>query len=244
MRTPPPVLALVAIPVLACSLARSAAAAGGPEQATPWRETEDTIEPAKPWLRLDDPATFGVGIEGYAGLAAQWTRGEDRAHGVVGALARLRYHYVQVGGTYEVTDSGEATALSEPTLEHWRAVGAFVGVFFPFYRWVDVEGSVGYVSRTYGNPSSIYGSNGFELAVDALAFRVGVSGRTSRRLTGMRVGAELVATADLGHGEPVWRRQFLKPGGGLGETTGTTPIGGVSIGLVLVTGLEVGGTRR
>jgi hypothetical protein len=234
---------VVTVSFVLVSLAPAAARASdeGPKLDSP---DEAPAAKAPPWPQLDPPASIGVGVEGYGGIAAQWTRGDERAHALVGALARLRFHYVQIGGTYEVTDSGEAAALAEPELEHWRAVGAFVGVFLPYHHWVDVEGSVGLVSRTYANPSAIYGTNGFEQSLEALTLRVGVSARASRRTTAMRVGAELVATADLGHAEPEWKRRFLTASGSIGETTGTTPIGGVSIGLVLLAGFEIGGRAR
>jgi hypothetical protein len=40
---------------------------------------------------------------------------------------------------------------------------------------------------------------------------------------------------------PAWRREFLVLGGGTGATTGTTPIGGVSLSMVITAGFELAG---
>ncbi|HEX3595783.1 MAG TPA: hypothetical protein VHU80_11790, partial [Polyangiaceae bacterium] len=139
-----------------------------------------------------------------------------------------------------VTDSGTAASLGENQLEHWRAVGGFVGVILPYHHWVDFDGSVGVSSRSYGNGDAIYGERGLSLSMTALTFRFGVSDRMSHKPAGIRLGAALAVSADLSHANPEWSRQYTLVDGSTGETTGTTHIGGVSIGLVVSAGFEVG----
>lgn len=116
-----------------------------------------------------------------------------------------------------------------------------MGVWLPYSHWVDVEGTLGLSSRTYANPDAIYGAGGFEHSSTALTLRLGASDRTTSRLLGMRVGAALVGGIDLQRQSQPWRRQFLLPGGQIGETAGATDIGGVSVGLIVAAGFEVGG---
>src|SRR4051812_13725787 len=80
-----------------------------------------------------------------------------QARAVGGGLLRLSYWYLQAGATLETSNTGKATALLAPTQEKWLAAGGFAGVLIPFHRWVDVESTIGVVSRTYTNPSPIYG---------------------------------------------------------------------------------------
>jgi hypothetical protein len=207
----------------------------------PPEAADEPVVPSIPLPVLEARPRWSAGLEGYAGIAAQWTSGEDRAHGLVGGLARVRFSFVQVGGTFETTDSGEATGLNEPIQEHWRAVGGFAGVWLPYRHWVDVDASLGLSSRSYINPSQIYGPGGFDRSGTLLTFRLGVSDRATERLFGVRVGAALVGGIDLQRHSPAWHRQFLLPGGGVGDTTGTTEIGGVSIALVVGAGFELGG---
>src|SRR4030095_3317521 len=54
---------------------------------------------------LAAPTGFGAGLEGYGGLALLVGPGPTRSRAVVGGLLRLRYHYVQVGGSIEVSDA-------------------------------------------------------------------------------------------------------------------------------------------
>ena len=211
----------------------------------PGVETPDEVEPEPvaprgPGLHLDTPAKFGVGLEGYAGILAQFTGGEDRAHGFVGGLLRARFHYVEIGGTAEWTDSGEAGALLEGGIERWRAIGGFAGAFLPFHHWVDVEAAVGVTARRYVNPSTIYGPSGLNETFPALTFRFGVSDRMTNKLVGPRLGAALALGFDLGRADVQWRREYSIAGGGIGEIKGTTAIGGVSIGLVVGAGFEIG----
>ncbi|HEX4335674.1 MAG TPA: hypothetical protein VH062_07140 [Polyangiaceae bacterium] len=227
-------------------------APGAPPDATPDTRVDPTpeemddgadFEPPRSSgmkVELGRPVKFGFGLEGYAGIAAQARSGEDRAHGLAGGLARFRFHYFELGGTFELTDSGQSNDFRENRVERWRALGGFVGAVVPFHHWVDVEAAVGVSSRNYANGDSIYGPRGFSTNLPALTFRFGVSDRFTHRLIGPRIGAALVVAADLAHAEPRWSRQVLEFGGGISTVTGTTPIGGVSIGLVVSAGLELG----
>jgi hypothetical protein len=190
---------------------------------------------------LEAPSKFGVDVEGYAGIAAQITEGDNRAHGILGGLLRARFHYVQLGGTFEITDSGQATGLLEESLEHWRAIGGFAGAFLPFNHWVDFDAAVGVSARTYKNSNKIYGDAGMNETVPSLTFRFGVSDRMTKKLVGPRIGAALALGIDLSHSDVEWRRVYGIAGGGTAETIGTTAIGGVSIGLLVGGGFEIGG---
>lgn len=226
------------------AFAESAAAATPPPTDQP-NDVEDAdadpVGAAAPFLVLEKEPRWAAGLEAYGGIGVQATSGQDRAHAIVGGLARVRYGFVQVGATYETTDSGEASQLSEPVQEHWRAVGGFAGVWLPYRHWADLEATLGLANRSYVNPSPIYGPGGFDLSTTAVTFRFGVSDRMTERLFGPRVGAALVGGIDLERYSPTWRREFLLPDGTIGATTGSTEVGGVSIGLVLVLGLEAGG---
>lgn len=191
-------------------------------------------------FELDAPAKFGVGLEGYAGIATQFTSGDERAHGLVGGLLRARFHYVQIGATYEITDSGQATGISENSIEHWQAIGGSAGVFLPFHHWVDMDASVGVSARKYVNKDHIYGDGGLNETVPSLTLRFGVSDRLTHKLVGPRIGAALAFAFDLSRTDVEWRREYGLVGGGTGVTTGTTAIGGISIGLLVNLGFEVG----
>ena len=201
----------------------------------------EPVGAAAPFLVLEREPRWAAGLEAYAGIGVQATSGDDRAHAIVGGLARVRYGFIQVGATFETTDSGEAAQLSEQVQEHWRAVGGFAGVWLPYRHWADIEATLGLSNRSYVNPSRIYGPDGFDVSTSTVTFRFGVSDRMTERLFGPRVGAALVGGIDLERHSPPWRREFLLPDGSVGATTGSTAVGGVSIGLVVVLGLEAGG---
>jgi hypothetical protein len=181
-------------------------------------------------FELDPPSKFGVGLEGYAGIGTEFTSGDEQAHGLVGGLLRGRFHYVQIGATYEITDA----------VGHWRAIGGYAGAFLPFYRWIDVDASVGVSARTYVDPNSMYGEGGLKETVPSLTFRFGVSDRLTNRLVSPRVGAVLALAFDLARRDVAWRHEYALENGGTSVTTGTTAIGGISIGLLVNLGFEVG----
>jgi hypothetical protein len=200
--------------------------------------------PAGTGFHLDAPSKLGFGIEGYGGVATAFNSGPDRAHALVGGLARFRLHYFQLGGTFEITDSGEAKVLGESSIEHWRSVGGFAGVLLPYARWISLDASVGLGARTYVNSTSIYGANGLSTSLTALTFRVGVSDRMTHRLIAPRLGAGLIVSTDLSRVDVPWKRRYVAADGTVSETTGATPIGGISIALTVTIGLELGGRPR
>ena len=195
---------------------------------------------------LAEPPLWAVGLEGYGGLMLQLTSAApdvqasaNRAHAFAGGLLRGRYRYFQGGVFLETTDSGEARLMLEPTQEHFRTLGAFAGAWLPFEHWVDIDASLGIGSRLYQNPSLLYGPNGFSVTSPVIAFRVGVSDRSSENRFGVRLGAAFVGSVDLDRNAVTWHRRFLREDGTLGERTGTTPIGGVAFGLMLTAGFDV-----
>jgi hypothetical protein len=206
-------------------------------------DAEAADEPEAPStgrLRLAEPREVDFGLEAFSGLALEWVGSGERPHAVVGGRARLSYRYFETGASLEVSDAGNATSLLEPTIEHWHAIGGFLGAHLPYRHWVDVDFSLGLESRHYENPDAIYGPNGFDVGLTALTFRGGISDRSSEKTFGARVGAALVGSIDLSHAAPTWTRTYLAADLTTGKITGTTPVGGVSIALVVSVGLEAG----
>jgi hypothetical protein len=233
-----------AIGVSLLSFGRAALAAAPAEPPDEYADvTADAVDPlpSARGFHLDAPSNFGFGLEGYAGVAAAFNSGPDRAHALVGGLARFRFHYFQLGGTFEITDSGEDKALGEDPLEHWRAVGGFAGVLLPFEHWITLDASVGLGMRTYANSLAIYGDNGLSSSLTSLTFRLAVSDRMTHRLIGPRLGAALMVSTDLSSVDVPWTRRYVAADGTVSQTSGTTPIGGTSIALVVTAGFELGG---
>jgi hypothetical protein len=194
---------------------------------------------AEEGIALGPPSPWAGSLEAYGGLLLQATSGGDRPHAFGGLQLRARHHYLQAGAFIDTTDSGEASALRETTQEHFRTLGGFVGVWLPYTNWVDVDASVGAGSRLYRNPSSLYGPDGMRETTTAILFRLGVSDRSSEGVFGVRAGAALVASVDLSPRDVTFTRKFTRQDGTPGESTGTTPIGGVSIGLLITAGFEL-----
>lgn len=186
---------------------------------------------------LANPSPWTVGIDGYAGPLVQWTGGDTRSHAIGGGLLRVRFNYFQLGAFIDTTDSGEASGLREETLEHFRTVGGFAGAWLPFVSWVDIDAALGLGSRRYRNPKELYGPNGLKETTTVLTFRLCVSSRTLGRF-GVRVGGGLVGGIDLGPKDAMFQRRFLLADGSEGVTTGTIPVGGTAIGLILAVGFE------
>jgi hypothetical protein len=213
-----------------------------PAQAPDDEDVDEPDQPAPTFIGYHpEPSKFGLGLEGYAGIAGQFTSEADRAHGLLGVLLRARLHYFQIGGTFEVTDSGRSASLGENRIEHWRAIGGFVGGFFPFRDWVDFDGAIGVSQRAYINDDPIYGPGGFTKGLTELTLRFGVSDRMSHKLFAARLGAALALGFDLGRQNAGWQREYLTATGDTARTTGSTSLGGVSVGLVVGAGLEFGG---
>ncbi|HVU05648.1 MAG TPA: hypothetical protein VHE30_28060 [Polyangiaceae bacterium] len=220
------------------SLARGASAApssvtsAGASSPAPGEDVSAPVAASKV-PALGSPSGFAVGLEGYGGLNAGTTRGESRAHAFAGADLRLRLHYAQVGAFYEGSDLDVAG--------RYRAIGGFAGVWFPYSRWVDVEGSVGLASRAYVNDGPEYGPGGLDVKTPELVLRAGVSDRTTERLLGARIGGAIVFGADLGSRDVTFHKTFVDSEGVAHDTSGTTAVGGVTIGIVIALGLELGG---
>ncbi len=190
---------------------------------------------------LQATSSVAFDLEGFAGLANQWSSAPSNAHAFVGGLARVRASYAQIGASMETTDGGNATALGEPEKGRWRSVSGFAGVWLPYSHWLDLEASMGVGARTYLDDSTTYGPNGLAYSVPSLSLRVGVSDRFTERLVAFRAGAEIVAAFDLKHGDAPWSETFLGSDGTPQVVTGTTPFGGVSIGVLMSVGFELGG---
>lgn len=232
--------------VAVLALCHAAWAAGAPPPQVPDDEPiEDEPQPSSnSGFRLEPPSKLGFGLEGYAGIATAFNGGEDRAHAVVGGLARFRFHYFELGGTAEITDSGENKDFSEQPIEHWRAFGGFAGVVLPYERWATFDATVGLGARTYVNESSIYGDHGLSKSLTALTFRFGVSDRMTHKLIAPRLGAALAISTDLSREDVPWRRRYVASDGTVSETKGATPVGAVSILFIVTAGLELGARPR
>jgi hypothetical protein len=163
------------------------------------------------------------------------TSGNDYAHALVGGLARVRWGYIQAGGTAEMTDTLE---------DRWRAFGGFAGVWLPFDNWVDMQASLGAGARIYSNSDARYGPGGYELSSPVINLRMGVSDRSSEGRFGGRVGAEFVAAFDLRRHSPGWRYESPVLGGPPVVVTGVTEVGGFSFGIVMTLGFDVNLNRR
>jgi hypothetical protein len=235
-----------AIGVSILSLGRAALAAAPPEPPDEYdAAAEDTQPvPTSTGFHIDSPSKLGFGLEGYGGVATAFNSGPERAHALGGGLARFRLHYFQIGGTFEITDTGEDKTFDATPLDRWRAVGGFAGVLLPFERWITLDASVGLGVRTYLNSSAIYGDHGLSTSLTALTFRVAVSDRMTHKLIAPRIGAGLNVSADLSGVDAPWTRREVATDGSVSVTKGTTPIGGVSIALVVTAGFELGGRPR
>lgn len=201
-------------------------------------------EPASQGFEIDAPSGPSFGIEAQAGLALEWMSGRQQPHAIYGGLARIAFHDIQVGASFDASDASQAQDLLEAPVEHWTAIGGFVGARLPYRHWVDFDAAIGAESRRYRNPDPIYGPGGFDVASTALTFRIGASDRGGEKLFGPRVGAALVVAGDLDRHAPTWSRTYSLESGGFGHVSGTTSVGGVSVAFVVVVGLDVGGGAR
>jgi hypothetical protein len=169
---------------------------------------------------------WSLGLESYAGLAVLATGDGTRGHGIVGGLSRLRLKYFEMGARLEVSDLATV---------RWQQVGGFVGAYLPITNWVDIDTTVGLAQRTYLSPDVRYGAGGMDVHDPAITLRLGFSDRPVDGLFGLRVGAALLVDIDLKHSEAAWT---YNPDG-RNIVTGTTAIGGASVGLVICLGLDV-----
>lgn len=193
---------------------------------------EDTTGQTVPkdWPEVETSPGWAVGLDAFGGITVLTTSDTQVGHDFIGALARVRWRYLQAGATFEITDIDEG---------QWRAIGGFVGGFLPIRGWVDFELDGGLESRTYLNSDTRYGPNGYDFSVPALTFRLGVSDRSSSAdRYAARIGAQIVGAVDLRQHAADWRYT-----NGNNVFSGTSHVGGFSAGLMLVLGFDVAGTK-
>jgi hypothetical protein len=128
-------------------------------------------------------------------------------------------------------------------IDQWRTFGGLAGLHAPYSRWVDFDASLGLAARRYTDTDPRYGPGGYALTNTLLVWRVGVSDRSSESLLGARVGAQLVGSIDLERKEAPWQRVLNADTGEHTIVKGVTRLGGVSMGLLLAVGFDVGPDR-
>ena len=185
--------------------------------------------PLKPVF--DPKPGWAIGLEAYGGFAMTSTKEGATANALVGGLSRFRLGYFELGGVLEVSDNAD---------NHWRSVGGFVGAFVPYRHWVDFEFAVGAAARTYRDANLRYGPDGFESTLPALTLRAAVSDRTSSELFGIRLGGQLLAAVDLRRDKPPWAYDVETSAGDVRHLQGESSVGGVTIGLAVTAGFDIG----
>ncbi len=175
---------------------------------------------------LNPQPGWSMGLGVYAGLTVLTNSGGERAHGVLGGISRARVGYLQLGGAME---------LSDDTGDRWRQVGGFAGVFLPFTNWVDLEATAGLSYRTHLDSDERFGAGGYRIGGPAINLRVGVSDRSTEKLLGVRVGGELFCGIDLKRQQASFRYEGVD---GSKAVTGSSEVGGVSIGIAISTGFD------
>jgi len=236
---PPPWRAFVTI-----ALAGGTAVATPPNEFRAEDESPDNAgqqDPEARQIRIGPPSMLSAGIGAHAGIFNQWVVSESRAHGLIGGDLYLRYFYVEARAFLELSDSGEAPGLFEVAQESSRTAGGALGAWLPIEGSIDGHASLGYAVREFVNPSELYGPSGLSAKTHVLELRIGITDRSTERLLGARVGAWIVSTMDMDPHDATWRRTFLRGDGTTGTTTGTTRIGGFSLGLAISAAFEIGG---
>ena len=177
---------------------------------------------------------WAVGVDGFGGLAALMGSDTRGSFALVGVLARARYRYYELGGFYVTTDDPAASAGS------FTEFGGIAGAWLPYKNWIDIELAARLSSRTYQDPSSRYGAEGYELGTATLGFQLGVSDRVRSDKLGGRIGAQIVGALDLTQRDVIWQ-QVREDGEGMEVlTSGTTHVGGFSLGIQMSLGLDIG----
>jgi hypothetical protein len=171
-----------------------------------------------------------VSLGPYGGLALHDTARGGVAHLFAGAVGRLRINYVELGGNIEVSDRVQ---------ESWRLLGGFVGGYIPFENWVDLELAVGAGLRHYLNPDQRYGTGGFDVKVPAITLRAGFSDRLGEGIFGLRLGGEILFGFDLKREKATWTYSYTDVSDSSQIMTGTTKVGGTSIGIAVSAVLDV-----
>lgn len=177
-------------------------------------------------FHLKNKPGWSLGLEAYAGIGVLASSDATRGHGIAGGLSRLRFGYFELGAGLEVSDLA---------VERWQQVGGFAGAFLPVTNWVDIDATVGLGERNYLSPDARYGPGGLDTRLPAMTLRLGFSDRPVDELFGFRVGAALLVGIDLTHRDIEW--QYNPDGKNI--VTGTTPVGGVSVGMAVCLGFDV-----
>lgn len=185
-------------------------------------------------IRFETNPGWHVGLDLYGGLGALLGTDTRGSYAFGGALIRARYKYYQLGGFYEFTDDPRTSAGA------FNAFGGFLGAWLPFHNWVDLEAALGVGSRTYRDPDPRFGPDGYELGGPTLNFRVGAYDRAGSGLFGGRIGAQIVAGYDLSQRDRPWRLTSTDEDGEVVITRGVSHVGGLTVGLVLTVGLDLG----
>jgi hypothetical protein len=181
-------------------------------------------------IRVDRMRGTSVSLGPYGGLALHDTARGGVAHLFAGAVGRLRINYVELGGNIEVSDRVQ---------ESWRLLGGFVGGYIPFENWVDLELAVGAGVRHYLNPDQRYGTGGFDVKVPAITLRAGFSDRLGEGIFGLRLGGEILFGFDLKREKATWTYSYTDVSDSSQIMTGTTKVGGTSIGIAVSAVLDV-----
>jgi hypothetical protein len=185
-------------------------------------------------ISLEKQPGWAVGLDVFGGLTALAGTDTRTSFALGGVLLRGRYKYYEIGGFYETTDDPISSAGS------FTQFGGIIGAWLPYKNWVDFELAARVGARTYRDPSTRYGADGYELSSMTLGFQLGVSDRVRSNLLGGRVGAQIVGGYDLQQSDPEWVQVTEDSAGAQTVTRGTTHVGGFSIGIQMSLGLELG----
>lgn len=180
---------------------------------------------------------YGADLEASAGLGVLTTRSGTDSVVVLGAQARLRLAFLELGGFVE---------RAQVTPNTTSTVGALAGVWLPRKNGIDLDFALGVAERRYihtqGGPGSAY-----ELSTPALTAHASFSDRNGS-VIGERVGARLALSWDLHVHERTYERVAVRHDVVVGQETDLPPptvtvssrsIGGVTVVLVLTLALDV-----
>jgi hypothetical protein len=176
---------------------------------------------------------WAVGLDVRAGIGMLAGSDARGAFASLGGLLRGHYKYYELGFFYDQSDD----STSGGSFSHF---GGFAGAWLPYHNWVDFELALGIGSRRYADNDPRYGVGGYELSSPTVSFIAGVSDRATSGNWGGRVGGQIVVTYDVKQEDQPWKLLSTNSAGETSETTGVTHVGGLSVGLVLTLGLDVG----
>jgi hypothetical protein len=178
-------------------------------------------------ILLDNNSGTSIGVEGYAGNSVLTMSERRRGHFLTGGLLRTRVGHFEFGGAVDQSDYADGK---------WRSVGGFIGLYFPYVNWVDIDATVGLAERRYVNHETRYGKNGAKVSVPSLSLQLGFSERSSDvALFGVRLGAAVFAQIDVARKGVAWDYQIQ----GKTYAAGTTYFGGTTVGLVMNLGFDL-----